>query len=469
MLGVRTQVATALGGLILAYYLKFGPWAETSIITPSSSLLNVDHVRIVHRTAPKEVQRRFNNFIIAPASHLFLRSKIRGVSLGPSCLSLVYFEDASGSSNAGTWGLLLSYDDERPMPDKNIRFHREAFDKPSFGYPLPPLDPTTDRFVYAIAPRLHLGRLVSGQGKMLVPKPTGKKPASLVGALLVSTEPNHSGATATIGGIIIDIPYTGQLENVKSYHGVSICTEQEEYHKWEKERKGLTPSETVIERGKQEVSLAPLDESPTPRAINDNLDPFPAELYQEYNPADSPNPAWSSSIHDHTSDHMSHTHCAIHSPGFINNLKVEKEKKESEPPQSNTLSSGESIGLSEQEPVPGTILHVATAAGWGALPRLELLDLPLAWLHGGYTIGWVKARQLQILPDSAPLHPRDIGAWIVIQTRSWSGTRRLKACYQIVALGEPDIVYAVPIMKTLIDAKISEWGSYASVSTFPVR
>jgi hypothetical protein len=86
---------------------------------------------------------------------------------------------------------------------------------------------------------------------MLVPKPTGTKPASLVGALLLSTDPNHSGATATIGGIIIDIPYTGQLENIKSYHGVSICTEQEEFHKWEKERKCLAPSETVLERGKQ--------------------------------------------------------------------------------------------------------------------------------------------------------------------------------------------------------------------------
>jgi hypothetical protein len=96
MFGVRTQVATALGSLILAYYLIFGPWAEPSIVTPSSSLLNVDHVRIVHRAAPKEVQRRFNKFIIGPANPLFLRSEIRGVSLGPSCLSLVYFEDYLG-------------------------------------------------------------------------------------------------------------------------------------------------------------------------------------------------------------------------------------------------------------------------------------------------------------------------------------------------------------------------------------
>ena len=45
------------------------------------------------------------------------------------------------------------------------------------------------------------------------------------------------------------------------------------------------------------------------------------------------------------------------------------------------------------------------------------------------------------------LHPRDIGAWIITETRSG-----LKACYQIVALAEPDIVYAVPIMTAIENA-----------------
>jgi len=56
------------------------------------------------------------------------------------------------------------------------------------------------------------------------------------------------------------------------------------------------------------------------------------------------------------------------------------------------------------------------------------------------------------------LHPRDIGAWIIAETSSG-----LKVCYQIVALGQPDIVYAVPIMKAIRGADT------AFVITLPVR
>jgi len=45
------------------------------------------------------------------------------------------------------------------------------------------------------------------------------------------------------------------------------------------------------------------------------------------------------------------------------------------------------------------------------------------------------------------LHPRDIGAWILEET-----SEGLKACYQIVALEAPDMIYAIPIMGVLDNA-----------------
>lgn len=49
--------------------------------------------------------------------------------------------------------------------------------------------------------------------------------------------------------------------------------------------------------------------------------------------------------------------------------------------------------------------------------------------------------------NNTELHPRDIGAWILDESNDG-----LKACYQIVALEAPDMIYAIPIMDVLDNA-----------------
>jgi hypothetical protein len=58
---------------------------------------------------------------------------------------------------------------------------------------------------------------------------------------------------------------------------------------------------------------------------------------------------------------------------------------------------------------------------------------------------------------TAELYPRDIGAWILDETSDG-----LKACYQIVALDAPDMLYAFPLTELL------EEVSNRQIVTLPV-
>ncbi|OIW29105.1 hypothetical protein CONLIGDRAFT_633281 [Coniochaeta ligniaria NRRL 30616] len=432
-----TRRSLTAGGVILTLFLcvcwlfadhqlSHGAQHSPTLAAPASemTLSDEDHVRIVQRSPSPEVQKRYDAFIKQHASVLHM-STMRVMSTSPGySLSLVYFQDGGGGGN---WGLLVSYE---TMTDEH---------KHKFRHYLPrlsqPLDPNTNRFLFAIAPRLRFGRLLSARGSILAPKVTGENPSTLTGALYISSDPNHSGSTITIGGTIVSID---EFEERRRY-ALTLCmvwdglpataNRSQEPHGW-------GPFQApVVDRAEGEILLDPLDVSDH-AIVSDELDPVPADRYQHYGSA-----ATNAQVGE-TPINLDHPLSLRGVPWCLVTLDDEANY-----PSANTLSSGEAITLSETEPAPGSVLYVATAAELKALPRCTLLDLPNAWVEAPYTIGPSRSRQFQMLPGSR-LHRRDIGAWILQETSDG-----LKACYQIVALGEPDIVYAVPLKQLLRDVR----------------
>jgi hypothetical protein len=378
-------------GLILALFLsscrssghhQLNHGAQHTLAAPASemTLSDEDHVRIVQRSPSSEVQELYDTFIKQHAFFLHMSMK-RPMSTSPGLsMSLVYFEDGGGGGN---WGLLVSYE---TMTDEDKHKFRHYLQGPRAN--LRPLDPNTTRFLFAFAPRLRFGRFLSAHGSILVPKVTGDNPSTLTGALYISSDPNHSGSTATIGGTIVSL----DEHDERRRYALTLCTV------WDglpatpanrsQEPHGRMPFQApVIDRAEGEVLLDPLDASDH-AIISDELDPIPAGRYQNGGSATIKQA-------DDNPINFDYPHSLRGVPWCLVMLDDEANY-----PSANTLSSGEAIGLSETEPAPGSVLYVATAAGFEALPRCTLLDLPDAWVEVPYTIGPSKSRQFQLLPGS---------------------------------------------------------------------
>lgn len=342
------------------------------------TLLDEGHVRIVQRSPSLEVRERYDTFIQKHAFLLRMATMQRPFSTSPGfSLSLVYFENVTGGGN---WGLLVGYE---TMTDENKHKFRHYLQGPRAN--LQPLDPTTNRFVFAFAPRLRFGQLISAHGSIRTPKVTGGGRSTLTGALYISSDPNHSGSTITIGGTIVSV----NEHEERRYYALTLCTvwdglpEMAERHP---EPHGRQPFQApATNRGDGEVLLNPLDVS-DPAIVSDELDPIQAESYQDGGSA-------AVSRGGDEIINLDNPSSLLRIPWCVVSLD-----DESSYPSGNTLSSGEAITLSETEPVPGSILYVATAAGLKDLPRCRLLDLPKAHVIAPYTIGPTMSRQLQLLP-----------------------------------------------------------------------
>lgn len=346
------------------------------------ALSDEDHVQIVHRSPSSEVRELYDAFINKHG--LILHLAMAGQRPRPGfSLSLVYFEDISGGGN---WGLLIIYE---TMTEKFKHKIRHYLQRPRPD--LRPLDPSTDRFLFAIAPRMRFGRFLSAHGNIQAPKVTGNSQFTLTGALYISSDPNHSGSTATIGGTIVSID---EHDN-RRHHALTLCTvwdglpatidrsqEAEGQGQWREPFQA-----PVIERGRGEVLLEPLQAS-DPAITSDELDPIPADHYQDGGSA-------ATDLGGEIPIRLDYPTSMRGIPWCLVNLDDEANY-----PSANTLSSGEVITLSETEPTPGSVLYVATAEGFEALPRCTLLDLPMAWIEVPYTIGPSMSRQFQLLPGS---------------------------------------------------------------------
>ena len=150
----------------------------------------------------------------------------------------------------------------------------------------------------------------------------------------------------------------------------------------------------VNERGEGELILAPLDTSDEDACIvADEHDPLPEDLYADFGAAEVRPGRWGTPINlDYPTSIRAIPHGLVGRVADSEGVQL---------PRLNALSSGEAVGLSEEdEPVAGSVLYVATAAGWGKLPRVVVLDLPSAWVVVPFTSGPSKSRVLQILPGS---------------------------------------------------------------------
>ena len=89
--------------------------------------------------------------------------------------------------------------------------------------PLQPIDPATDRcrFVYALAPHLRFGRVVSDRGNISVPRVTDdNKPVSLVSTFYTAGDERYSGATAAIGEVVLGV----NEREERNYYGLTLAT-----------------------------------------------------------------------------------------------------------------------------------------------------------------------------------------------------------------------------------------------------
>jgi hypothetical protein len=343
---------------------------------------NNDRSRVVPRTASPEILERYHTFIKSKSAVLsHVTTETGKVHQGYS-LSLSYF-DMPGDAE-GCWGLLVSYE---TLEDQTKYKMRRFFDRQR----LQPLDPSTDRFVYAIAPTLRFGQFASDLGSILVPKSTDGKPTTLVGALYKANDASHGGALSTIGGTVLAVDQNDQ----RKHYGLTLAT--------------ITTGEPVvrvpsrepgpdmpamgnrfysppIEKGEGEVALKPIEES-TSAILGDDDAPalegleemsafVPANLMAGDKPVDV-NSMWS-----------------FHA---LNWALVELDNHQ-DIPVANTLRSGEPIGLSETEPASGSTLLIATSAGdYELFPRCTLLDSG-ANVINHHTAGGRKASRFQLLP-----------------------------------------------------------------------
>lgn len=217
------------------------------------------HVRIVQRPASADILDRYNNFLHQHRMVLHIATAWEGPGPG-YCLSLALFQPVDGAPEH--WGLLVSYETMK----EEVKHVLGRF----FENPRQTLDPTTDRFVYAFAPRLRWGRLLSDRGNITIPKITDDNaPSTLVGALYTSEDPRHSGAMATIGGVVLGVNYREE----RKYYGLTLATV------WDGKPKTPRPDaprpdyamrpfpslwqSPPLDRGETEVVLEPVDDNTT--------------------------------------------------------------------------------------------------------------------------------------------------------------------------------------------------------------
>jgi hypothetical protein len=355
------------------------------------------------RTASPEILERYHTFIKSKSSVLGLVTTETGKVHHGYSLSLSYFGGAGDVE--GCWGLLVSYE---TLEDQTKYKMRRFFDR----QPLQPLDPSTDRFVYAIAPTLRFGQFASNVGSILAPKCIDGKPTTLVGALYKA-----NGALSTIGGTVLAVD-----QNSRKHYGLTLAT--------------ITTGEPVVrvpsrgpdmparrnhfysppvERGEGEVALKPIEES-TSAILGDDDAPalegleeksafVPANLMAGDNPVDV-NSMWS-----------------IHA---LNWALVELDKHQ-DIPVANTLRSGEPIGLSKTEPANGSILLIATSAGdYDLVPRCTLLDSG-ARVINHHTAGGRRASRFQLLPGFSECLPETNTALKLTMEQPQSSTPGISA------------------------------------------
>jgi len=399
-----------------------------------------DHVRIVPHQASAETLERYDTFL---RRHWLLFHMATSQPLGPGySLSLAFFESADG---VGSWGLLISYETMK----EEMKYSMRRFFQTQH---LQPLDPTTDRFIYAITPRLRFARFLSNRGNVSVFKPlvTDKnKPSTVVGALYTSGDPRHSDAMATIGGVVLAV----NEREERAYYGITLATvwngEPEEelaaspFPDNDMQRPFYSPP---IDRGESEVVVEVLDDT-TSAIISDDAEPAPTDGYRV-----------AASIQDYQLASDKPIDLNLRFGIWAGNWALVT-LDDQDYPHTNRLRSGEAIGLGEEEPAAGSTLFVATANDFASLPRCTLLDSGVDVITP-YTAGSRRASRFQLQPGSK-LHTRDIGAWILEET-----SKGLKACYQIVALEAPDMIYAIPMIKILGEASRSRHTLTLPVSSW---
>ncbi|KAK1833755.1 hypothetical protein QBC39DRAFT_380305 [Podospora conica] len=389
---------------------------------------------ISHPPAPADVVERFNKFIEDRAHNIELITAFDVPSPGFS-LSLALFTPTTSTTNTdtspdepkGTWGLLISHPAaSESLPDQAKYGLRASFN----GTPPQPFS-TSSPFIYAFASRLRFGRFISPHGTLLAPAPSAAGTDTIVGALYRSSDPRHGGAEVTVGGTVVRMQSDGQ----RRLCGLALGLVWNGQPKRERVPPPLgfeilAPFQNfpVLERGEGEVRLAPLEGGLG--VVEDwTVD---AGLYRDLGPA----------MANEGKEGM-----LLGWFGLVDGCPWVPIRGEEgvDLPRMNRLSTGEEILLGEMEPDVGSELYVATAAGWGGLPRCILGEDVKVHVYPAYNQARLEARRLKLIKPSV-LSPRDVGAWILEKTDAG-----LRAFYQIVAVGEPDEVYAIPIKDVLQD------------------
>ncbi|KAK4214613.1 hypothetical protein QBC37DRAFT_482154 [Rhypophila decipiens] len=371
----------------------------------------------------------------------------KGVAMG-LCYSPVYFQEETINSELeekGIWGVLISSD--KPIPQEILNFMRGFM---SYNR-LCSIDPEARKFVYAFSHRtLSFGRSVLDGGSIVMPSSSSNVPvgSTLVGALYKSSCPTLKTASTTVGGVVMAI----REDEQRKYYGITSCPA------WDRQPKEPVPDKMPPEQAPAPLLRGPPHSSP-------HLDRGKREILLSS----------SSSYHGNSSayairfDDEEDDADAEHSPGDVIQetaklvasfgspvclLELDENtisglitsSSDGEPSLVNRLQSrpGSKIAIAEDSDMESvdtnTEFIVALASDhFEDLPRLKMVEGEAKVIYPNSGGNW--AARFRVL--TGLLRPRDIGAWIIVQTPDNSS--HFRAFYQLVALGEPDMVYAIAV------------------------